>query len=879
VAVSLVEREEELRVLGASVEAAARGPGSAVLVLGEAGIGKTSVVREFLRLVEGRARTLTGTCDDLLTPRTYGPLRDVAASTAGPLAEALRGEPDREQVYRALFQELSDPARPTVLVIEDAHWADDATLDALGYLARRLDRLSGVLVLTYRDDELALDHRLRRLLGLLVGARVRRLALRRFSRQAVASLGAAAGVDGAALFATTGGNPFFVTEVLAAPAEHVPANVIDAVMVRLHQLPAVARTALEQLAVVPSHVEHWLLTALIGGLEPVAEAEQRGIVELRPEGVAFRHDLARCAVEQVLPAARRIQLHRAVVDALLAREDCDLSRVMHHAVAAGDVATVLARGPTAARDAARAGSYRQALAHYEQVVAHLDALPDDARAQILVEYAWQLYHAQRFGEAVETASKAVDLWEMIGDRRALGETLVALSRSCYLADRPAEATAAAERALAVLEPIGDDTALAYAQTYHGAVLALTDQQEAALVQLASARALAGAAGRVDLVSLCLNYAGCARLDLGDRGGLADLRSSFELARSAPHYEYAARALTNLVELLYQLREYDDLERVIGDGLVYCLERDLPGHVYNLQAHQGLLLLARGDWEAAERRLRDLIAAVPDAGQMARLALPALGRLLARRGDPEAAQVLERAWQLALRGQALQSLAPAGLAWVEWAWLTGDLSRAASQIAVLLARSAGPGGARWRGELLGYLRRAGQPVEPFAGCPPEWAAGLRGDWAAAAAAWQRLGDPYERALELASSGVAAATLEAVEVLDRLGATAAATLARRRLRALGVTRSPRGPRGPRGRPEAASGELAGLTARQRDVLALLAEGLTNAEIAARLVLSTRTVDHHVSAILTKLGVASRREAIRLVRGHSHRHEDGQARPPYR
>ena len=198
------------------------------------------------------------------------------------------------------------------------------------------------------------------------------------------------------------------------------------------------------------------------------------------------------------------------------------------------------------------------------------------------------------------------------------------------------------------------------------------------------------------------------------------------------------------------------------------------------------------------------------------------------------------------------MAPAGLARIEWAWLTGDVRRAQPQIDVLLDRSAQAGGFRCRGELLRYLARAGVPVEPFTGCPEEWAAGLRGDWRAAVAEWERIGDPYERALELAESGEATFTLEALEVLDGMGASAAAKVVRQRLRELGVTRIPRP------RRAVAVANPSKLTDRQLEVLALLAEGLTNAEIADRLVVSTRTVDHHVSAILTRMGAASRRKA---------------------
>ena len=196
------------------------------------------------------------------------------------------------------------------------------------------------------------------------------------------------------------------------------------------------------------------------------------------------------------------------------------------------------------------------------------------------------------------------------------------------------------------------------------------------------------------------------------------------------------------------------------------------------------------------------------------------------------------------------VAYAGLASVEWAWLAGRPEIAQRVAGSLAPRLTHPGAAPFRAELARYLARAGLPAEPFDGCPEPWAAGLRGDWRAAADGWAAAGDPYEQALELASSGEPEPMLDGLRILDGLGAVAA-TGVRGRLRELGV----RAPRGPRSSTRA---NPAGLTERQLVVLGLVSEGMTNAEIADRLVVSVRTVDHHVAAVLAKLGVRSRRDA---------------------
>ena len=404
--VALLERADEWDALTAAVGAAGRSRGSVVLVSGEAGIGKTSLVRAFAEHVAGRTRRFVGGCDDLLTARPLGPLRDAAAGSGGPLEAALRSGGD---VFAAVVAELSGP-RVTAVVVEDLHWADDATLDVLGYLARRIADLPAVLVLTYRDEAAATAHPVHRLLGSLVGRRVVRLPLRALSSAAVVGLAAGSGWDPQRLHALTGGNPFYVTEALAQTGPGVPVSVSDAVLARVARLDDTARAAVEQLSVVPTIVGLDLAHSLLGDrLDALAEAEARGIVSSGAGGLTFRHELARQAVEQSLTPLRRRTLHRAVVAALQAERAPDLARLVHHAAAADDGATVSRYAPLAGREAAAAGSHRQALAHFSAALRHGHRLVDADLARLVDEHAWELYNAGRFTEALRGGERAVRL--------------------------------------------------------------------------------------------------------------------------------------------------------------------------------------------------------------------------------------------------------------------------------------------------------------------------------------------------------------------------------------------------------------------------------------------------------------------------------------
>jgi predicted ATPase len=533
----LLEREAELRGLREALDEAGQGRGSVVLVSGEAGIGKTSLVRAFAASASDRAQVRIGVCDDLVTPRTLGPFRDMARMAGGPLLEALEPVAERDAVFGAAYQELSDAS--TVMIVEDVHWADDATLDVLRYLAWRAGELPSVLVLTYRDEELRDDHPLRRLLGTLARQRVRRLTPRRLSPGAVERLAGERGLDPGTLLHATGGNPFFVTEVLASPEADVPATVRDAVLARVAELGEGAQRSLELLSIIPGQVEYWLVEGLLGdAAAELEEAERRGLLEADDGHVWFRHELARRAIERRLPATVRLAHHRRVLAALAGHPRVELSRLVHHARAAGEPELAVEYGLAAAREAAAAGAFHEALDHYELALGSSDLLTDERRAAVLEDSVWVLYNLSRFDLAAARASEVVRLREPLGDPGALGQALTTLSRMLYMVNDPTGSEVAVTRAVGLLEPLGEERRLARAATYLAAILKLTDRPREAIAWAERALELGERTGQQDVVAHSLNYLGSARLDLGEEAGAEPMRRAVAVARAAHHYEYA-----------------------------------------------------------------------------------------------------------------------------------------------------------------------------------------------------------------------------------------------------------------------------------------------------------------------------------------------------
>ncbi len=384
----LLERGLLLDELGGLLAATAGG-GRVVLLAGEAGMGKSALVRGFAERDAGRARFLLGACDPLLTPRALGPLHDLGRQLGGRLAALLGVAAPREQLFDALLDELDRRGRPQVVVVEDAHWADEATLDLLVFLGRRMDRTRALLVVTYRDDELAPGHPLLAVPGSLPPGTLHRLKLGPLSEEAVAELGRRAGRGTAGLHALTGGNPLLVTEVLAAADAGVPPTIRDLVLARLAGLPAAAQEVVRLVAVVPTRTELWLLEQAIGPSPAAVEAcLDGGLLVAGPDAVGFRHELLRRAVEGSLSALARRELNRRVLEVLAAPERrVDLARLVHHAREAGDVEAVLRYAPEAARQAAAVAAHREAVGHYRAVFAHAEQLPGAARAELLEAYS------------------------------------------------------------------------------------------------------------------------------------------------------------------------------------------------------------------------------------------------------------------------------------------------------------------------------------------------------------------------------------------------------------------------------------------------------------------------------------------------------------
>jgi DNA-binding CsgD family transcriptional regulator/tetratricopeptide (TPR) repeat protein len=846
----LVEREVFVAALAALLDEAAGGSGRLVFLGGEAGVGKTTLITA---LAEGAADQLIvrrGGCDNVATPAPLGPLVDAVPE----LADALEGGTavNRLRLFRQVRAVLS--TEPTLLLLEDLHWADESTLELVRFLGRRLDGMPILVIATFREDEVAASHPLTVVLGdLATLPGVARMQLPPLTVSGVGQLlaGIGSSLDAEQLHRNTGGNPFYLTELLAAGSERLPATVRDAVLARASRLSPDARQVLAAAAVLGQRADLQLLSAVSGQLPAaVDECVHRGVLVSAGGLLAFRHELARLAIEETLAPAVRTDLHAAALDALRSagRDDRTLA---YHAAGCGNGDAVLEHAPRAGERAARLGAHREAAELYRLTLRFHDR-PDARRAQLFAALSYECYLTDQLEEAHSARREAMDLAEQAGDTVAVGVAQRWLSRLSWFVGRNDESERYAALAVATLQSVEADYELAMAYSNLAQLRMLANDIDEAVSWGRRAIELARESGNREAEIHALNNVGTALLIREDVvEGPQRLAQSLDMALSDNAHEHVARAYTNLGSINVNSRRLSEADQHLRAGIAYCADRDLDSWRLYMTAWLARSLAEQGRHAASEQCTTDVLRHQQLSPVTRMVATVVAGQLAARHGE-DATKLLDEAMAVAAPTGEAQRAVPVAAARAEAAWLAGNTSEIVVEIdrawPALIAHPQ-----RWDlGELSWWLAVAGVRRESPMTLAPPFALMLGGAWREAAAAWQVLGCPLWAAHALAASPDLADAREALEIVDTIGAPAvrAAMLRDRHRQGLPV------PRGPRPGSQA---NPSGLTARELEVLGLLADGLSNAEVAERLFLSQKTVGHHVSSVLHKLGEPSRSHAV--------------------
>jgi DNA-binding CsgD family transcriptional regulator/tetratricopeptide (TPR) repeat protein len=856
----LLERDDYLNSLAAYYRHAENGNGHTLFLTGEAGIGKTTLVNHFIKTIEHTACVFAGACDSLFTPRPLGPLFDVATQI-DDFIDLLKNEKDRSLIFAALVQRLSSSAKPVVLIFEDIHWADEATLDLIKFLARRVYRHKCLFLLTYRDDEVRPGHPLAAVFGELPSGHFSKLPVNRFSREAVDHLAVAKGfTSGQKLFDLTGGNPFYVMEILERGGAEIPERVKDSILTHFHGRNEATKALWEFFSILPSpNIELSIARRIESDFANCIEhCIAAGVIVSRPGQLSFKHELFRMAIEETLSPSRRKSLHKKMLEIIdeVSAGSVNLSQLVHHARYADERELVMRIAPQAAKEAAAVGAHMEASKLYATAIEYTDK-NEPALIELYAHHAYECYLTNQLPAALASQQRVLDMWRQKGEKVKEGDTLRFLSRLWWFAGDQRKAFDFAVQAIDVLEEDipTRERALAYSNLSQLSMLCL--DMDNALLWGNEAIELAKQLQDQEIECHALTNIGAAlyKEPSLESKGAEHLERSLSIALKNGFHEHAARVYTNLSSISVLFRRYEKAMTVLNEGLKYCEEQELSLSLFCMHSWRARLLFETGKWDEAESIARSLKNNLHHSTIFRIESMAILARLFTRRGMFEEARVLLKdAYAMAVPTGEAQRVIPVLIARLELSWINGnalpleEIQHAERTLFPYRDHSW------YYSEFTYWIRKCG--IQNTVGLGVEFTEhfnlGFEGQWKAAAELWEKTGCPYEQALAL-FDGDEVHQKQALLILNELGASATHEMLKSRLKFKGIKKIPRGPN------ESTRSNPAQLTNRQIDILVLLKEGLQSAEIANKLFISPKTVDNHISAILSQFDVKSRAKAV--------------------
>jgi len=851
-----LERGYFLEHLQNAFDNAATGEGNTVLIQGEAGIGKSTLIKQFLERVHNRSLQLVGYCDDLFLPRPLAPLHDIALQCASDLPAFFINDSTWTTLFGAFTKYILHQTRPVILVFEDIHWADEATLDFIKYFTRRISRFSCLFILTWRDTEVHSHHPLYKVFGDMPATFLTRLQLPPLSAMAVQQLAQKRNQNGEQVFKISGGNPFFVHELLHSAETGLPQNIRDAVLLTYNRESATTRKAWQLLSLMPEGIELNRIQLFPPDFgEALNKSLDKKILSIKNERLMFRHELFRISVTSTLTAIDSSDLCRQMLGVLLPvfKAQHEWARIVHYARQAVDEKLIFMYAPKAAANASLAGAHAESVKLYQTALAAASSYKEEKLLSLFEGYAYECYLTNKFEEATVFTEKELRIYEEQGQIELCGKSLRFLSRLWWFRGNHAEAEKYALRAIAILEnqPVSSVKAMAYSNLSQ--LYMLQKKNEECLYWGNQAINMAKQLNNQEILSHALNNTGSVQFMNGSslEPGKSLLEESLQLALANGYHEHAARAYTNLISVSILIKEYDLARKYMEEGLLYCEERDLDSWTIYKLSWKARLLLETGLWrealELARRLLRNKQHSPVKIGVMVIEAV-----INMRQDGKPVIELLEEAKILAFTTKEHQRIMPVIIALLELEWITGNKFISEQEISYVTSMLKEVDEKIQDSEFCFWLQLAGRaniyekahyrPYQLLESGKVEEAAGF----------WLQKGCLYDAALAL-FHGDDAQKRKALEIMQGLNATATARRMQQEMLSAGMKHIPRGKR------NSTLGNPARLTNRELEILQLLQRATSNKEISAALFISPKTVDHHISSILFKLDTSSRNKAV--------------------
>lgn len=852
----LIERADFFAPMHARFESVLGGEGHCVFLSGEAGMGKTSLVKAFCRDRTADCEIYQGFCDALFTPRPLAPLYDIAWQIRPDLWQSHVDIADRAGFFSTLFQEITRQKRISIIVFEDIHWADEATLDFIKFLARRITQTRCLFILTYRDNEIHAGHPLRNVLGQLSPDSFTRLQLTPLSRQAVAKMATEKGYSGEDVFSISGGNPFYVTEILASYSAGVPDNIKDSVLSVYNRQDEKTKQLWELLSVIPTGFEIRYITGMDPSYQAAVEGSLGSKILLLNDGlIIFKHELYRRTIEGSLSPLRRLALNKKILDLFLNdfEQNQQIERIIHHAKNANEYELVVRFAPQAARQAASLGAHTEASKLYFSAIEYYQGRDKDRLLEFYESYAYECYLTNKHREAIIYTGRSLNLWKEKNNQEKMGNCMRFLSRLWWYEGNHKKAESYGVQAIEVLDKQPSSKAKAMAYNNMSRLRMSLDRTAECIQWAQKAIAIAEEIDDEETLAQALNNMGCELMLSGPTPdeGIELLEKSRQIALKNAFHEHVARVYTILGANGVTIKDYALAKKALDEGILYCEEKDLDFQKLYMLSSRARLNLETGDWTQASRIAGSLLKHEDLLPVIRIVALTVVATIKIRKGDhQDVLPLLLEIKNLAYETMELQRIIPVFLALMEYEWITGKSHIEIDDLSAAINNIVHAGRFSKKSRLYFWLKKTKkdyllpgevhQATEEHAGSVNE------------TDIWEKWGCPYEYAIAL-FEGAETDKRKAIAIIQDLGADAVYEKMKLQMRNSGIKSIPRGIR------ETTRSNPANLTERELEVLPLLQNGLQNKEIADRLFISAKTVDHHISAILFKLDVNSRAKAV--------------------
>ena len=712
------------------------------------------------------------------------------------------------------------------------------------------------MILTYRDDEIHSGHPLKSVLGDIPSKNLVKIKLPSLSEKTVNEIASESGIKD--LYKITFGNPFLITELINSKSEKIPSTVKDSVLTRISHLSVEAQEFIELISIIPTKAEKWLIDEIVK-INPdiMEECLNIGILKIEGDFILFKHELSRMAVEESISESKR-QLHNEkVLQVLLEHERNDnyLARIIHHAEKAGNKDIIIKYAPRAAKQASNLGAHNQSVKHYETALKYSEQVSIEEQLTLLEGRSSECFITGQVQEAIKAAEAVIKILKKYPAPEREGEIYRRLSRILWYDCRDEKGEEALNKAIEILETLPPGRSLAMAYSNKSQTYSIREEYENTITWGNKALAIARKLNEVEIEAHALNNIGCCKMSAGEKDGETTLLKSLEISLQNDFYEHATRAYVNLGSINLQQRNLHKAEKYFSKGLEYGNEKDIYVFSLCMAGHYAKTKLHLGFWDESVELANYVLnlKSVPPGNTVMPLNVIAIIR--ARRNDPGALKLINECMEMAINMGEIEKIVSISSAKAEYLWLQNKLSDFANELFLIYLKILKTNNAWAIGEIAYWLWKSGNLKQIPEKIAQPYLIQIKGDWKSAAKIWHELNSPYEEALAL-SEGDQEAKKHALEILDRLGASATSQKIKKSMREIGIKNIPKGPR------KTTKENPAGLTTRQFEVLKLISHGLSNNEIGEKLFISPKTVDHHISAIFSKMNIHSRTEAAALL-----------------